>query len=311
MKGEGIVDDSVLFVKSHYPERHGWKPFRAKKAIVIIRNPWDSIDSYFNMTLTNSHHKSIHPQEYARFADRWQDFLENEIQVWMKFYRFWTRPQAIPVMLVRYEDLLLHRHETLRRISAFIQPRESSDLTQVTAVPTDVLRRIAELSPPVQDHNNVPTSSPVVGPYTPRSGKIASSFKHYSASQFQYIQTSAREYLKSFGYDPETQDFPHSIVLPKRQVIKARGLSSSKGLDLDSDVDDQVEAPSIVINSTEPVYELRKPEDTCGRKSTSFRQSLLDPVRAKDGTALNMHEVLLARERKRRLDINSQTSSVH
>lgn len=80
-----------------------------KKAILVVRNPWDAIDSYFNMTLTNTHNKSLHESQYARFADRWDGLIRNEIDVWMKFHRYWTSKVDIPIIVVRYEDLLVHR----------------------------------------------------------------------------------------------------------------------------------------------------------------------------------------------------------
>lgn len=100
---KGVVDDSVWFVKSHFPDRHGWKSFRAHKCILVvtlslcyemeaemrlidrlsqIRNPYDAIDSYFNMILTKTHNKSIHESQYARFADIWDKLIKNEIEVW-------------------------------------------------------------------------------------------------------------------------------------------------------------------------------------------------------------------------------------
>ncbi|RQM24351.1 hypothetical protein B5M09_007584 [Aphanomyces astaci] len=109
MKGEGVVDDRVWFVKSHYPERSGYVPVPVQKAILVVRNPWDAINSYFNMTLTNSHNKSVHDVTYSRFADRWDAMIQNEIQVWIKFHAYWIAKVDIPIQIVRYEDLLLHR----------------------------------------------------------------------------------------------------------------------------------------------------------------------------------------------------------
>jgi hypothetical protein len=58
-KGEGIYDGSVLVVKSHFPERMGYIKFNAQKIILLVRNPFDSIESYFHMGMTNTHDKSL------------------------------------------------------------------------------------------------------------------------------------------------------------------------------------------------------------------------------------------------------------
>lgn len=58
-KGEGITDSSVWVVKSHYPERLGYIRFAARRVILLVRNPFDSIESYFHMGMTNTHDKSL------------------------------------------------------------------------------------------------------------------------------------------------------------------------------------------------------------------------------------------------------------
>ncbi|KAL4138538.1 hypothetical protein PRIC2_002043 [Phytophthora ramorum] len=262
MKGEGVVDESVWFVKTHFPERVGYKDFPAKKAILVVRNPWDAIDSYFNMTLTNTHNKSLHESQYERFADRWDGLLRNEIDVWMKFHRYWTTKVDIPIIVVRYEDLMMHREETLRRVFLFL-----TDLTTLEG--TEWEQRI---------HDVMATSGDKTGPYKPRSGKIGGSFRHYSEEQFQYILKTANLPLRGFGYDPETQNFPKEITLPKRQVKPGK------------------EGAELLI-SIDPVMEIRKKNDSFGRGSTYFRRALTEPVIASDDTELNMDEVLAAREK--------------
>ncbi|RHY11239.1 hypothetical protein DYB25_000771 [Aphanomyces astaci] len=206
MKGEGVVDDRVWFVKSHYPERSGYVPVPVQKAILVVRNPWDAINSYFNMTLTNSHNKSVHDVTYSRFADRWDAMIQNEIQVWIKFHAYWIAKVDIPIQIVR-------------------------------------------------------------------------SFRHYSPDQFQHVLDVARVHLRNFGYDTNTQGFPHDIRLPNRQLRPAKPGGKS------------------VWTLSGDKLELRDRNDTFGRLSTWFRKALTEPIVASDGTNLNMHEVEAARER--------------
>ena len=58
-RGEGVTGNSVWIVKSHYPERTGYIRVVAQRVIVLIRNPFDSIESYFNMGMTDSHNKTL------------------------------------------------------------------------------------------------------------------------------------------------------------------------------------------------------------------------------------------------------------
>lgn len=50
-----MVDHRVQVVKTHYPERTGFRSFEGDKAVLLVRNPFDAVDSYFNMALTNTH----------------------------------------------------------------------------------------------------------------------------------------------------------------------------------------------------------------------------------------------------------------
>ena len=77
MAGEGQIDSKVWIVKSHYPERIGRAKFTAKKCIVIVRNPLDSIFSLFNMVATTTHSESICKEAL--------DKLLKSTNVWEKF----------------------------------------------------------------------------------------------------------------------------------------------------------------------------------------------------------------------------------
>ena len=120
VRGEGVIDERAWVVKSHYPERRGCARFAAKRAILLVRNPWDVIDSYFNMTLTNSHNTTMRDDQYARFEELFRGLARAEADVWARFNRWWLRA-PIPLLVVRYEDLVHHRHRTLRRVAWFLR----------------------------------------------------------------------------------------------------------------------------------------------------------------------------------------------
>ncbi|CAN0236359.1 unnamed protein product, partial [Ectocarpus sp. 13 AM-2016] len=81
MQGEGVVDHRVRVVKTHYPERPGFRAFNADKAILLVRNPFDAVDSYFNMALTNTHDRSLHDAVYEEFQEFWDGMIRNEMKV--------------------------------------------------------------------------------------------------------------------------------------------------------------------------------------------------------------------------------------
>ena len=64
-KGEAIIDDSVWLVKTHYP----WIPpapisFDANRTIVVVRNPLDSILSWYHY-ITQVNHTTKAPYNVA------------------------------------------------------------------------------------------------------------------------------------------------------------------------------------------------------------------------------------------------------
>ena len=58
-RGEGITDESVWIVKSHFPERYGFIRYFVSRVILVVRNPFDAIESYFHMGFTNTHNKNL------------------------------------------------------------------------------------------------------------------------------------------------------------------------------------------------------------------------------------------------------------
>lgn len=107
LTGEGYTNASI--VKSHWPERRGCKMFEAHKVILLVRNPFDAIDSYFNMMLTNTHTESLTKEVYDKYYDFFIELCRSEIQIWAQFIDFYkdlAEQKGLPILIVKYEDLL-------------------------------------------------------------------------------------------------------------------------------------------------------------------------------------------------------------
>jgi hypothetical protein len=79
------VDDSVWMVKTHYPERLGYLKFRARRIVLLVRNPFDAIESYFHMGMTNTHDKHLSPQVITIITEAIQLFI-SVLQFTFTFY---------------------------------------------------------------------------------------------------------------------------------------------------------------------------------------------------------------------------------
>jgi Sulfotransferase domain len=264
--GEGLSSPTcVALVKSHWPERIGNAIVHGHGAILVVRNPYDAIDSYWNMNATCSHTSTVTEQVYHQFQDLFRDLVMNEIDVWLKFHEYWIETvghqQQVPILIVRFEDLINHTEYELARIVHFFllagRRLEKGEVTtasgqedgQILLLLSDYWRnRIAHV---ISGHHH---SIDKLGSYRPRSAANTSSIgsgagavgassggvaigkslqrKRYSPELLQYIHNRASDesvhptnYLTMFGYDIFQQDFPANF---------APGYNSSKNCSIES-----------------------------------------------------------------------------
>ena len=161
LAGEGLVDKRVLIVKTHYPERYGKTKFYAERAILLVRNPIDSITSLYNMVCTGSHNRSIDDNDYAKFPQMWAEFIQQDVAVWKDFHEFWMNAK-IPVHIVRYEDVVTKPEPTLKSLLEFIMNVEDISGTKVHQY---LKIAVSEQSPQI---------------YKPREGKVNYNFDKFN-----------------------------------------------------------------------------------------------------------------------------------
>lgn len=131
--GEGIVRPRSLHpildianvgvVKTHWPERKGCLPYATRRAILLVRNPYDAIDSYWNLCVTNTHTESVVDSIYKRYADKFRALALSEMQTWIRFHSFWLdqcRERGMDICVVRYEDLVTDVEGTFRGVMKFV-----------------------------------------------------------------------------------------------------------------------------------------------------------------------------------------------
>jgi hypothetical protein len=207
--GEGIVRN-CSFVKTHWPERLGNQQFEAQRLILLVRNPFDAIDSYWNMNATKSHTKSVTDAVYTQYKDKWEGLAKNEIRVWLRFYEFWMQA-SVPVLIVRFEDLVENAAQELHRILQFTLDRR--DITGFWA------KRISYV-----------TGDPIdkLGSYKPRTTtNRAAAFKslqkkHYSDDLLASMRNAVSSfgsinYLLLFGYNGESvSPLNHDVLKTSR-----------------------------------------------------------------------------------------------
>ena len=181
--GEGETKkEKVWVVKTHFPERLGWQRFKVQRAILLVRHPINAIKSYFHMQLTATHHLSLDPSEFQHLAKVWNEHIEMETMIWKEFHKYWLT-RDIPVIVVRYEDLLVNRESEMKRLYRFLYRTGSGGDVVYNE---RILRAIEDL-----------TSGHV---YKPRSANIAPNFEHFTPEQQDYVLGQCQDFLHHFGY---------------------------------------------------------------------------------------------------------------
>jgi len=167
-----VTTNKVQFVKTHYPERRGTPPFQASRAVLLVRNPFDAIDSFFNLMMTGTHTTSISNDIREKTTQVWEEFVLKEIRVWKKFHLYWLN-QDIPLLLIRYEDLIRRPDRVMERVIQFV--------LEIQRMGSFFGERIDRC---IREQEEIER----LGSYKPRSGGIGKAFSKYSSEILKELQ---------------------------------------------------------------------------------------------------------------------------
>ena len=242
--GEGVTN-CVHIVKTHYPERPGAR-VQGKRVVLLVRNPYDAIDSYWNLNLTNTHTETVTDDVYQKYQAAFDELAQNEMEVWIRFHRYWLEA-PIPVLIVRFEDLISNMEDELLRIAQFLH------------MDPNRVRHACE--------HNSSSSTSQLGSYRPRTtgtkpfGKSLEKGR-YSDDMIAQFHTIAdglpgwndQTMLQYFGYDILTQDFPNNFLNQTAAPMVAGPVGG---------VDESME-----VNTG---YQIRTKDDKYGRSMKQWR----------------------------------------
>ena len=282
-------DPTVNIIKTHFPERKGWRGVNANRVVLLVRNPYDAIDSYWNLCCTNTHTSSLDESVYKKYAAKFESMARHEIKVWCDFNYYWLdvcARESIPLLIVRYEDLILSTEKEMQRVIGFLIGETNSESD------TFWKWRVSHaLGLATEFKNKASTKSPCtasLGSYRPRSsnGGLSSIGKslrknRYSQSVLCHINDVAASLelerktntnsrteqthitlLQRFGYDIVDQKFPSNFahhLSPQADTINSP-LSKGK----------KNENRFIEVNTTP---EIRSSDDPFGRAMTNWRRA--------------------------------------
>lgn len=208
--GEGITQPSqTAIVKTHWPERIGYRKYNAHRVILLVRNPFDAIDSYWNLNVTNTHTAKVTDQVYDEHAAFFAQLALNEIKVWINFLEYWTS-QSAPLLWVRYEDLILDPQRELLRILEFSTFRNEyywCDRVQL------VLQQQQGHGYRSRNPRTPSTPSSTQRPSQEKKCPFGQSLKRYSKKLLEQMHDlDDHGWLLKLGYHIFLQDFPNNVM---------------------------------------------------------------------------------------------------
>lgn len=155
------------------------------RAVLLVRNPYDAIESYFNLMMTNTHTTSLTEEQRSRNASVFGEMARKEIQVWRDFHEFWLA-QKIPLLVIRYEDLIRHTGKVIAKVIQF-----TLEVQNMRFFEERISRCIRE-----EHIENL-------GSYRPRSGGIGKSFSTglYTNELLNELNQSIGDTMIKFGYE--------------------------------------------------------------------------------------------------------------
>ena len=178
------VDNSVWAYKTHYPARRGKGLFNFDKIILITRNPFDAIDSMFNLFLTNTHTDSIKQKMYQEYKQEWEQFNAEQSLAYFMFHKFWldfALKNNVPCIIVKYEDLI---KDTKKEITNIIQFLIGYLITEGTIIEERITSYL----------NNRKLV------YIPRKGSSYHSLSNYTSDMFKTTIKETKCWLEFCGY---------------------------------------------------------------------------------------------------------------
>jgi hypothetical protein len=307
--GEGVCSSTqTVFCKTHWPERIGCMRYTAERVIILVRNPFDAIDSYWNLNLTNTHTQKVSDQVYQDHYEFFENLVRNEFAIWRDFHQFWLSQSSkgIPLLVMRYEDLIGQPQIELARILKFSllpganDTNNNSDLTarwkdRIEAATTNTCRgssygntRIAITTTQGQSGSTTSNNSSTGGGSSSTMSSIGRSLRRYSTELLQELHDldTPAGLLSKFGYHVHQQGFPNNLInnctaidetnMPNRPLseneskIKSESSTTTTSKTAPLTTFCSETSSPLVINN--PQVDIRPPNCLYGRKMRDWRR---------------------------------------
>jgi len=126
-KFDYLTKNDYCLVKTHFP---WWvyddRNFIMNAAVFLVRNPFDVIESHFNLHVTLAHHVNLQEWVYQDYKEDFDNYVVICSKTYNEFHTYWIDKVKIPVIMARYEDLMINQEEELLKIYSFLMELKDS-----------------------------------------------------------------------------------------------------------------------------------------------------------------------------------------
>jgi len=102
------------------------RKFILNASIVLVRNPFDTIESLFNLFVTISQHESLQEWVYQDYKEEFDKYVIMSSRTYNEFLTYWIDVVKIPIFMSRYEDLMINQEEEILKNFAFLMELKDS-----------------------------------------------------------------------------------------------------------------------------------------------------------------------------------------
>ena len=203
-----------MFIKTHYPYIYPFcKPIAGSKSLVLVRNPFDSMVSIWQLSVNMTHTRSMLNDFPNEFPEEWDWFVKEHIKVFNGFYDFWMEQSKSgnhPVHFIRFEDILTHQKDVTLGAFEFSLGKESLKGKYLE-------KRI----------DNLLEDTSKTGIYKPRSGKFNASAKYFNAEHQELVKQGVKKWALFFGYGqlPGEEEDEYTVFKYDEATEEERALS--------------------------------------------------------------------------------------
>lgn len=193
--GAGKRRNDVVSMKTYHPRIHdhlkpGFWNRDMKRVILLVRNPLDSIPSYYDHLYWNQKNIAEHSiQVQKEDWERWRDkmFLK-EFDKWVKLFTYWTGKFGPSERLIlSFEDLLHNKRgpKQATRLALFIKGNEEDSI--VTTAPTYTIPCLWYRAVKMNDDKNSYKGTKTYLPsFTNRQMEVVATKFHHLYEKYNY-----------------------------------------------------------------------------------------------------------------------------